>query len=431
MAVAETGSILQGTLEQRLDNIVATMREMSLQTDPQAMVRDYGRRMRHIYHSDRRISLSRRGLKRPDFRITRYTLWSDDVNPWKQRDRLPVLGGGLLGDLIYGDDPLIIDDLQVPPDDPAAEYLADQRSLMAVPLYDQGVALNMVVLTREEPHAFNRETFPELVWISNLFGMATHNLVLADEVKEAYQLVDNELQLVADIQRSLLPRQLPEIPNMKLAAYYETSRRAGGDYYDFFPLPDGRWGLLLADVSGHGTPAAVMMAVTHSIAHSYNGPPTPPGRMLEFVNDRLAREYTSESGHFVTAFYGVFDPSTRELIYANAGHPPPRLRRCGEGSVQLIDGSRQFPLGVQAGIEYKDQSHTLHPGDRVLFFTDGVTEAPNAAGEMFGESRLDEVLARCRNEPQEVIDDLLQSLWSFTSELPPQDDRTFLAANIS
>ncbi len=430
MAVVETGSIIQGTWEERLDNIVATMREMSLQTDPQAMVRDYARRMKHMFQSDRRISLSRRGLKRPQCRITRYSLWSDEVNPWKQQERLPILDGGLLGDLIFGDDPLIIDDLQVADDDPAAEYLADQRSLMAVPLYDQGVALNMVVLTREEPHAFARDTFPELVWISNLFGMATHNLVLADEVKAAYELVDNELRVVADIQHSLLPTQLPDIPNMKLAAHYETSRRAGGDYYDFFPLPGGRWGMLLADVSGHGTPAAVMMAVTHSIAHAYEGPPTPPGRMLAFVNDRLAREYTQDSGHFVTAFYGVYDPATRKLTYANAGHPPPRLRRCGEGTVHLIDGARQYPLGVEAGVEYTDRTHTLHPGDRILFFTDGITEAQNPAGEMFGESGLDEVLARCRNEPQEVIDDLLNSLRIFTADLPPQDDRTFLAANI-
>jgi sigma-B regulation protein RsbU (phosphoserine phosphatase) len=430
MAVIESSQLIRGTWPERLDSIVATMREMSLQTDPQAMVRDYGRRMSHLFESDRRISLSRRALGRPNVRITRYSLWDEHVNPWKQKDRLPVLHGGMLADLIYGDDPLIVDDVRVSAGDPAAEYLAGQRSLMAIPLYDQGVALNMVVLTREEPEAFNRENLPELVLISNLFGMATHNLVLADEVKSAYELVDHELRLVADIQRSLLPSGLPEIPNMKLAVHYETSRRAGGDYYDFFPLPDGRWGILLADVSGHGTPAAVMMAVTHSIAHGYGGPPSSPARMLSFINRRLAQEYTQENGHFVTAFYGVYNPATRELTYANAGHPPARLRRCGEGTVQLLDGASQFPLGVADDVEYGEQTHTLRPGDRILFFTDGVTEAQDAQGEMFSEARLDQVLARCRSEPQEVIDDLLRSLHDFTKDQPPQDDRTFLAANI-
>ena len=97
--------------------------------------------------------------------------------------------------------------------------------------------------------------------MSSLFGRATHNLVLRNELKQTYDIVERELKVVADIQRSLLPQVLPKIPNLELAAYYRTSRWAGGDYYDFFPLPDGRWGILVADVSGHGTPAAVMMAI--------------------------------------------------------------------------------------------------------------------------------------------------------------------------
>src|SRR6185369_10191873 len=127
-----------------------------------------------------------------------------------------------------------------------------------------------------EPKAFNPDQFPEFVWMGNLFGRATHNLVLSDELRSAYNTVDREMQIVADIQRSLLPETLPKIPTLDLAAYYQTSRRAGGDYYDFFPLPDGRWGILIADVSGHGTPAAVIMAITHSIAHSFPGPPSSP-----------------------------------------------------------------------------------------------------------------------------------------------------------
>src|SRR5207253_1299364 len=103
------------------------------------------------------------------------------------------------------------------------------------------------------------------VWLSNLFGRATHNLVLAEELRQAYEAVDRELVAVADIQRSLLPAKLPKIPTMDLAAHYQTSRRAGGDYYDFFPLAEGKWGIIVADVSGHGTPAAVLMAITHCI----------------------------------------------------------------------------------------------------------------------------------------------------------------------
>ena len=196
------------------------------------------------------------------------------IDPWHQKERLPRFSGGFLSELIYGDEPRLIDDITelVAPDDPAREYLEGMRSLIAVPHYDQGEGLNMVISMREEAASFDPERFPEWVWVSGLFGRVTHNLVLRNELKQAYDIVERELKVVADIQRSLLPQVLPKIPNLELAAYYRTSRWAGGDYYDFFPLPDGRWGILVADVSGHGTPAAVMMAICHSLAHSLPGP---------------------------------------------------------------------------------------------------------------------------------------------------------------
>src|SRR4051812_33974931 len=230
--------------EQRLAAIVEMMREMSRQTDPQAMAQTYYARVRQFISSDRFVALSRRDLVAPRYRITRSSLWPEALNPWEEKGRLPVLEGGLLGELLYGDAPRIIADLDVAAADPAAEYLAGQRSLVALPNYDRGVALNMVVLMRAEPAAFDPELLPEWVWTSNLFGRAAQTLALADELKRAYDLVEREMRAVADIQRSLLPRVLPEIPTLDLAVHYQTSRWAGGDYYDFFPLPGGRWGIL-------------------------------------------------------------------------------------------------------------------------------------------------------------------------------------------
>ena len=163
---------------------------------------------------------------------------------------------------------------------------------------------------REHPAAFDREEFPEWYWLSSLFGRATHSLVLRDELSQALAIVDREMKIVADLQRSLLPKRLPKIPHMDLAAHYQTSQWAGGDYYDIFALPDGRWGLLIADVSGHGTPAAVMMAVTHSIAHTYPGPPERPADLLNFINHHICRRYTVDFDAFITAFYGIFDPES-------------------------------------------------------------------------------------------------------------------------
>ena len=227
--------------------------------------------MRQLRPLDGSVSLSRRGLQPPWCRITRSTRWAEEINPWKEPDRLPLVSGGLLPELIYGDEPRLFDDLRVADDEPAVEYLDGFRSVVAIPLYDGGEALNMALLMRREPGAFDPEELPDLVWMSNLFGRATYQLVLMERLKEAYEAVDYEMKVVADIQRSLLPKKPPQIPTLSMAAYYHTSQRAGGDYYDFFPFSDGTWGILIADVSGHGTPAAVLMAVTHSLAHTYAG----------------------------------------------------------------------------------------------------------------------------------------------------------------
>jgi sigma-B regulation protein RsbU (phosphoserine phosphatase) len=415
----------------RLEQVVETMREMSRQSEPQAMVRAYGRRMRTLMPVDGFLALSRRDLEPPFYRITRSSLWKEEINPWTQKDRLPVYDRGLLGELLHGDEPVILDDLIVADDDPAAEHLAGYRSLLAVPHYDRGVGLNMTVLLRREPAAFDREQFPEHVWISNLFGRATHNLVLSDELRRAYDTVDRELKVVADIQRSLLPSTLPKIPTLDLAAHYQTSRHAGGDYYDFFPLPDGRWGLLIADVSGHGTPAAVLMAVTHSIAHSFPGAPERPSALLNFVNHHLARRYTSDNGHFVTAFYGIYNPADRTLTYSCAGHNPPLLRRCACNSVLQLDDARRLPLGLFHDHEYEDTTLELVPGDQIVFYTDGITDAADPSGRLFGVERLEQILKVCRDDADQLIRAVLSALDEFTARQPAGDDRTVLVARVS
>ncbi|MFI5461502.1 MAG: PP2C family protein-serine/threonine phosphatase [Isosphaerales bacterium] len=425
--------LFEGDWRSRLASIVDAMREMSLQTEPAEMVRAYGARVRELMPAARWISLSRRGLVSPRYRITRSSTWTETIDPWKQRDRLPLLEGGLLGALIYGDEPRLIDDLAplLGSDDPALEYLAGFRSLMAVPHYEQGEGLNMVVMLQEEPAAFDPEKFPEWVWVSSLFGRATYNLVLRDELKQAYIIVEHELKVVADIQRSLLPEVLPTIPKVELAAYYRTSRWAGGDYYDFFPLPDGRWGILIADVSGHGTPAAVMMAITHSLAHSLPGPADPPAALLGYVNRQLSKHYTVANEVFVTAFYGILDPVQRTLTFSSAGHNPPRLKRCGDGSVHALEEIGGPPLGLFDELNYDQTTLELRPGDILAFYTDGITEAMDAGGAQFGVNRLDEVLRRCDLDAKAMVAGVIEAVDRFTNDQPPEDDRTLLVAKLS
>ncbi|HEU5116632.1 MAG TPA: PP2C family protein-serine/threonine phosphatase, partial [Isosphaeraceae bacterium] len=247
---------------------------------------------------------------------------------------------------------------------------------------------------------------------------------------KAYQIVERELHVVAEIQRSLLPKTVPPIRNLGLATHYQTSQWAGGDYYDFFPLPDDQWGILIADVSGHGTPAAVMMAITHTIAHSYPGQPSPPAELLNHVNDRLSALYTTSGDTFVTAFYGVYDPAHRRLTYASAGHNPPRLKRCVDGTVASLDAAGGLPLGLFEGIKYDQTSIDLIPHDQIVFYTDGITEAIDPTGEQFGLTRLDQAIENCSLTADGLMQAILEALEAFTAGMPAADDRTILVGKV-
>jgi sigma-B regulation protein RsbU (phosphoserine phosphatase) len=420
-----------GSWEQRLALIVDTMRDMSRHHDPQEMVRAYGERIRQILPNVRRLSMSRRGLSGCWYRITRSTTWTENINPWKEKERLPIFQGGILADLIYAGEPRVFDDLRLADDEPACEYLNGFRSLVAIPMYDQGESLNMVILLQEQPAAFPKDEIPDLVWRSNLFGRATSNLVLKDELQRAYHALDRELKIVADIQRALLPAELPQIPSLDIAAHYQPAQRAGGDYYDFFPLPGGKWGIFIADVSGHGTPAAVFMAVTHCIAHTHPGPPATPGAVLEYINHHLVAHYTTVSEAFVTAFYAVYDPRERVLVYASAGHNAPRLKRCQDNTLHALDRAGGIPLGIDPNSRYGEARLVLQTGDQLIFYTDGITEARNPRDELFETDRLDHALADCTLEAQGLLDAILQSLEDFTDGHPADDDRTLIVARVS
>lgn len=423
------GNVSQDWREQ-LAFVVAAMREMSSHTDPQEMRRAYGQRMRAMLPIDGALSLSRRDLAWPAFRVTRSTRWKEDINPWKEKDRLPLLEGGICAELLYSNAPRLFDDFAVGKDDPVFEYLDGYRSVAAIPLYDRGEALNMVLLLGRGPGTFVPEQFPQLVWMNNLYGRANHNLVLSEQLKEAYAEVDHELHTIAGIQRSLLPTHMPQIPTLGVAAHYQTSRQAGGDYYDFFPLPDNRWGLIIADVSGHGTPAAVVMAVTHALAHTYQGKHDHPGLLLEHLNRELYRLHTSKSDSFVTAFHAMYDPSMRTLTYASAGHNPPRLKRCDDGSLALLDEVGGLPLGIVPHETYADATHPLQPGDQLVLYTDGITEAYDGAGRMFGLARLDKVLENCAIGASDLLKAVLDELEAFTGGKAAHDDRTLLVLKV-
>lgn len=284
-----------------------------------------------------------------------------------------------------------------------------------------------VIMTRDS-QGIARDRIPMMIMQTNLWGRSVLSSVLRRELKEAYDALDHEFKTVGDIQRSLLPRVLPAIAGLDLAAHYETSQRAGGDYYDFFPLPADQWGIFIADVSGHGIPAAVRMAITHAIAHTRPDPAVGPGEILSYLNNTLECRYTGKTGAFVTAFYAIYDPHKNRLTYASAGHPAPRLAR--DRTVIGLPGRAGLPLGIEESLNYPEHHLILRPGDRLLFYTDGISEAFNPARDQYGTDRLDAACLESRGDAQSLLNTVLADLKQFCGDAPVTDDRTLLVIRV-
>ena len=417
---------------EELEIIDRTMRAISGIRDPDELVTAYWGGIGSLIPVNDYMGLSRRGVPAPEYLMTRSSRFTEEFNPWTQRDRLPRMSGGVLGEVMYANAPVFINDLpaRLTRDDPAHFFLDGFQSLIALPQYDGGEGLNVTVMLLPPGMELDEAMIPMLHWQAGLFGRGTQNLVLRNQLAAALGALDRELQAVGEIQRSLLPSELPRITGIELATHYQTSARAGGDYYDFFPLDGGAWGIFIADVSGHGTPAAVLMAITHAIAHAQPGTHTPPADLLTFLNRQLSSTYTRDGGAFVTAFYAVLDPVARTLTYSVAGHNPPRLVRGGR--VLPLNRTGALPMGIVEDERYDQATISLESSDLLLLYTDGITEAmaPAADGrrELFGVDRLDRLLLDCHGcAAESCIDQIRAAVSDFCAGAPPADDQTLIA----
>ena len=243
---------------------------------------------------------------------------------------------------------------------------------------------------------------------------------MAKQQKEAQERerIEQELRVARLIQQTLLPKSVPRLPGYDVAAYYRPAREVGGDFYDFLELEDGRLGLVVGDATGHGVPAALMMANTQSVlrAVAQRGG-SEPGRILAEVNEVL-RSYIPPS-MFVTCFYAILDPKSGTLRYANAGHDLPYLWH-GCDCEELR--ARGMPLGLMPGMSYEEKEMVLDTGEGVLFYSDGLVEAHNPEGEMFSFPRLRALIAQHGEEERALRDVLMEELHSFTGEEWEQED---------
>jgi len=243
--------------------------------------------------------------------------------------------------------------------------------------------------------------------------------VANEELESFYYSVEQELGTARSIQHALLPKDLPKLEGWKIAYRYQPAREVGGDFYDFLRLDDGRVGLVIGDVSGKGIAAALVMANTQSVLRAVaRRGNVAPGRVLAEANEVLYAYIPS--GTFVTCFYGVLDPENGRLVYANAGHDPPYSQRGGDAQELRARG---MPLGLMPDMPYEEKEAVLAAGDDLLLYSDGLVEAHDTKGDMFGFPRLRRlIMAQSTGSGEELIDVLLAELTSFTGADAEQED---------
>jgi serine phosphatase RsbU (regulator of sigma subunit) len=237
--------------------------------------------------------------------------------------------------------------------------------------------------------------------------------------------LDREVRAVGDLQREMLPPALPQVRGYEWQVYYTTSTQAGGDYYDFFALPDGRIGFLLGDASGHGPQAAVLMAMMRVLLHTTDEALSPPDRVLARLGHQLAQ--TVPAGRFATACFGVLDPSSGRIEFSLAGHPPPLLLRGTDGALEELPMLGGPPLGLFPERVFAAGSVQMRPGDTLVAYTDGVTESMSPTRALFGEGRLRETLQGGGALPlMELRQRLVARLDAHAAGTAPADDVTLL-----
>ncbi|MBR3407014.1 MAG: SpoIIE family protein phosphatase [Bacteroidales bacterium] len=248
--------------------------------------------------------------------------------------------------------------------------------------------------------------------------------------KEHAQLVDiqSDLSVAQEIQHAILPRsfdlKVPDADKVNIYASMVAAKDVGGDFYDFFPIDDHRMGFTIADVSGKGVPAAIFMAVSRTLIKATGLQDKPTDQCMSTVNNILCDE--SVGSMFVTVFYGIYDIQTGLITFTNAGHNPPYILKA-DGQVKVLMSPCNLVLGAISDMTFSSDTVQLEPGDAIYMFTDGVTEAENGNHDQFGEARLEETLAECKEkDSQHIVETINEKVKAFIDGAPQSDDITQL-----
>jgi serine phosphatase RsbU (regulator of sigma subunit)/anti-sigma regulatory factor (Ser/Thr protein kinase) len=302
-------------------------------------------------------------------------------------------------------------------DSPAVDALRQAGVSLVVPLVSGGEligTLNLGPRLSDQQYSTDDRRL-----LDSLAAQAAPALQVAELVRRqaseaaSRERIEQELRVAQLIQQNFLPRELPEPPGWQLDAYYEPAREVGGDFYDFLDLPGGQIGVVVGDVTDKGVPAAMVMSAARSVLRATAATLVSPGETLQRVNELLCPDIPEKM--FVTCLYGVLDPASGRFRFANAGHNLPYARTAGGATELRATG---MPLGLLPGMAYEEKEAWIAPGDALLLYSDGVTEAHSTAREMFGTPRLAAFVAG----DDDLIRGLLGSLAEFTGPGWVQED---------
>ncbi len=340
--------------------------------------------------------------------------------------RLPK-GKGFAGWVVEHGQPVLTADAQADP-----RFFGDiagsgfkTRDLISVPLRStDGETIGVLqAVNRTGGKPFDERDLPIFTALANQAAIAIERDRLTQEALRR-QLLEQELTLASEIQKGFWPKTIPSHPGFDFWGMSLPAAHVGGDYYDFIELDSAQVGLVVADVSGKGVAAALLMASLRSVLRAQVENRHPIQETLTLVNNTLVGD--TPSSKFVTLFFGILDCATRELVYVNAGHNPPLLHDSASGAVKLLEIGGPI-VGFRAGLPFQAGREKLEPGQVLTIFSDGVTEAQNRNEDFFGDERLDQVIRAHIDRPaQEIVRQIHAAVKTFAKGAPQSDDITLV-----
>jgi sigma-B regulation protein RsbU (phosphoserine phosphatase) len=362
-----------------------------------------------------------------------------NIDPTGEQRSLPLFDDELAARLVLGTTAHVIEVLPRQRASPLAEVLFSPAAVLAIPIANDGALSHWLAFGSTLAHRFDRADLERVLLHVNLAASLIVRPIALRALTEETARQRREIEGLADIQRLLLPDN-PQIRGLEYAVHWQPADTAAGDYYEltnitrFGPADferDGAdmWGVIVGDVSGHGAAAAMETVQFDAILRTYQGggeQPTGPAGVISYVNKYFFSRRSR--GHFMSAFAAAYRPDTRNLLYLSAGHPPLLHRH---GQVELVGEGDQIPLGVLRDHEYRNNSIRVERGATLVLYTDGIVEARDLRGEMFGIERLKSLVAHGAEDPHSLLHNIVAELHAHQDGPIGSDDQTLVVLKIT